>query len=258
MSTTELIRTRGEIALQGETPLSEQKTIQMMERHANLSLQRPYLESRLRVLLLQYVLWNKFNQHGKRALDLILSIAAFLFLLPFMIVTAIAIRLNSPGPVFFRQQRVGKWGKTFACFKFRSMFVDAEARKAQLMNMNEADQVVFKIRKDPRVTRVGRIIRKLSIDELPQLLNVIKGDMSLVGPRPPVPVEVVKYEFEQYRRLDAIPGITGLQQISGRSDLSFKRWVELDLEYIESQSLWKDIEILVKTIPAVVSGKGAY
>jgi lipopolysaccharide/colanic/teichoic acid biosynthesis glycosyltransferase len=111
---------------------------------------------------------------------------------------------------------------------------------------------------DPRVTRVGRIIRKLSIDELPQLFNVLRGDMSMVGPRPPVPKEVAQYTFDQLRRLDAVPGITGLQQISGRSDMSFKRWVELDMQYIAEQSLWRDIEILVKTIPAVVSGKGAY
>jgi lipopolysaccharide/colanic/teichoic acid biosynthesis glycosyltransferase len=175
-----------------------------------------------------------------------------------MLITAIAIKLDTPGPIIFKQVRVGKWGKTFNCYKFRSMFIDAEARKAELMVHNEADEVVFKMKRDPRVTRIGRIIRKLSIDELPQIFNVIKGDMSLVGPRPPVPIEVEDYQFDQYRRLDTIPGITGLQQISGRSELSFKRWVELDVQYIKEQSLKKDIEIILKTIPAVISGRGAY
>lgn len=138
------------------------------------------------------------------------------------------------------------------------MYIDAEQRKAALMSMNEADEIVFKIRNDPRVTRVGRVIRKLSIDELPQLLNILKGDMSLVGPRPPVPYEVDQYALEHFRRLEVVPGLTGLQQISGRSELSFKKWVELDLKYIEEQSLLKDIEILIKTIPAVITGRGAY
>jgi lipopolysaccharide/colanic/teichoic acid biosynthesis glycosyltransferase len=135
---------------------------------------------------------------------------------------------------------------------------DADQKKAELMDLNEADEVVFKIKDDPRVTKVGRIIRKLSIDELPQLFNVIKGEMSLVGPRPPVPIEVAQYEFETFRRLDALPGITGLQQVSGRSELEFQRWIELDFQYIQEQSLLKDIEILIRTIPSVISGKGAY
>ncbi|MEJ2749348.1 MAG: sugar transferase, partial [Anaerolineae bacterium] len=181
-----------------------------------------------------------------------------IFVSPFMGLVALIIKLDSPGPVFFQQERVGKWGKTFGCYKFRSMYVDAEARKAELMDQNEADGVVFKMKNDPRVTRVGRIIRKLSIDELPQLINVIRGDMSLVGPRPPVPIEVAQYKFDQLHRLDTIPGITGLQQVSGRSNLDFKRWVELDLEYIAEQSLLKDIEILLRTIPAVIFGRGAY
>ena len=131
-------------------------------------------------------------------------------------------------------------------------------RKAELMAQNDADEVIFKMKNDPRVTRVGRVIRKASIDEIPQLFNVLKGEMSLVGPRPPVPYEVAQYQFDQLRRLDAVPGITGLQQVSGRSELSFKRWVELDLQYISEQSLLKDIEILLKTIPAVLTGRGAY
>lgn len=236
--------------------LEEEKTQRMFELHASGHFTREDL--RVRLLLTNWVVRNKLEVLGKRALDLTLSLAALLFIMPLLLITAIAIKLDSPGPVFFYQQRVGKWGKPFTCYKFRSMFVDAEKRKSELMEMNEADEIVFKIKHDPRITRVGRIIRKLSIDELPQLFNVIQGEMSLVGPRPPVPIEVAQYEYDQYRRLDAIPGITGLQQVSGRSELSFKRWVELDLEYIERQSLLKDIEILLRTIPAVITGKGAY
>jgi len=252
MSTTQMIRSAG------ERPGEEEKVVQMLKIHENQAFQRPAFRSRIRLVLTWWVIRNKVNQHAKRALDLTLSIVALVFVLPILLLTALVIKLDSPGPVFFRQKRVGKWGRTFDCYKFRSMYIDAEARKKELMALNEADAIVFKMKNDPRVTRVGRIIRKLSIDELPQLFNVIKGDMSLVGPRPPVPIEVEQYEFDHYRRLDAIPGITGLQQVSGRSTLSFKRWIELDLEYIEKQSLWKDIEILIKTIPAVISGKGAY
>jgi lipopolysaccharide/colanic/teichoic acid biosynthesis glycosyltransferase len=138
------------------------------------------------------------------------------------------------------------------------MYIDAEERKRELMEQNEADGPVFKMRDDPRITPVGRILRKSSIDELPQLFNVLKGEMSLVGPRPAVPEEVDEYEYYQLGRLDAVPGITGLQQVNGRSDIDFKRWVELDLQYIAEQSLLTDIKILLKTIPAVIFGRGAY
>jgi lipopolysaccharide/colanic/teichoic acid biosynthesis glycosyltransferase len=160
--------------------------------------------------------------------------------------------------VFFTQIRVGKWGKLFSCIKFRSMYVDAEDRKDELITRNEADGPVFKIKDDPRVTRVGRFIRKFSIDEIPQLVNVLRGDMSLVGPRPPLPSEVRMYEYYQLRRLDVKPGITGLQQVSGRSDLDFREWVALDIEYIERRSFWFDLLILLRTIPAVISTRGAY
>jgi lipopolysaccharide/colanic/teichoic acid biosynthesis glycosyltransferase len=138
------------------------------------------------------------------------------------------------------------------------MYIDAEERLALLEAQNEADGPVFKIRRDPRITRVGRVIRKLSIDELPQLWNVVRGEMSLVGPRPALPREVICYTPEQVRRLDALPGITGLQQVSGRSNLDFERWVALDLQYIEQQSIWQDIKILLLTIPTVITGRGAY
>ena len=213
---------------------------------------------RSRFMLLGWLIFNIFQKNMRRAFNLFIAFAGLPFVLPIMLFTAIAIKLDSPGPVIFRQERVGRWGRRFICYKFRSMYINAEAQKAKLMEMNEADEVVFKIKHDPRVTRVGRVIRKLSIDELPQIFNVIKGDMGIVGPRPPVPSEVEDYQFDTFRRLETIPGITGLQQVSGRSDLSFQRWVELDFEYIRDQSLRKDIEILLRTIPAVVSGKGAY
>ncbi len=215
----------------------------------------------VRRLQLRLLLWNiqmHIVQRLKRGLDLLLASIALITLLPLILFTALAIRVESPGPIIFKQKRVGKWGKPFTCYKFRSMCIDAEIRKKELLTHNEVDGPIFKMQADPRVTRVGRIIRKLSIDELPQLFNVFKGDMSLVGPRPPVPQEVNQYKFDHLRRLDAIPGLTGLQQVSGRSDLSFERWVELDMQYISQQSMRKDIEILLKTIPAVILGKGAY
>jgi len=232
------------------------------QRMVEFLAQGPYANSRalqrLRLTLLVWVIRNKLSENVKRAFDVAVGAVALLVMSPVMLIAAIAIRLDTPGPVIFYQKRVGKWGKPFDCYKFRSMYVDAEARKAELSSLNEADQVVFKIKHDPRITRVGYLLRKLSIDELPQLINVLKGDMSLVGPRPPVPYEVSQYSYEHLQRLDAVPGITGLQQVSGRSDLSFRRWIELDLQYINEQSLWRDIGILIRTIPAVISGKGAY
>ena len=236
----------------------DDKAARMLEIYAKQSFRTPTAVQRFHFTIVLWVIRMKMMQQLKRILDIIVSSIAIVFASPIMLATAILIKLDSPGPVIFRQTRVGKWGEPFICFKFRSMYIDAEARKEQLMTQNEASGPVFKMKHDPRVTRVGRVIRKLSIDELPQLFNVLRGDMSMVGPRPPVPKEVAQYTVDQMHRLDAIPGITGLQQISGRSDMSFKRWVELDMQYIAEQSLWRDIEILVKTIPAVVSGKGAY
>lgn len=194
----------------------------------------------------------------KRVLDICVSLVMLVLLAPLFLVTALAIKIESPGPVFYLQTRVGKWGKLFTLYKFRSMIVDADVLKKTLADRNEAGGVIFKIKKDPRVTRVGRFIRKFSIDELPQLYNVLKGDMSLVGPRPPVPSEVDEYEYADRRRLDAIPGITCIWQVSGRSEIDFKGQVRLDVQYIENQSFWNDIKILLKTIPAVLLGKGAY
>jgi len=239
-------------------PEQDEKTHRMFEIFANQKFDETFHVKRVNLLTLTWIISNFIRGNNKRLLDIMVSLFVLPFVFPIMLITAIAIKLESPGPVFFRQERVGKWGKHFTCYKFRSMYIDAEKRKAELMHLNEADEIVFKIVNDPRMTRVGRIIRKLSIDEIPQIFNVLDGSMSLVGPRPPVPVEVENYKYDHLRRLQAIPGITGLQQVSGRSDVSFNRWIELDVQYIQEQSLLKDIQILLKTIPAVITGKGAY
>ncbi|MFM8332825.1 MAG: sugar transferase [Candidatus Methylumidiphilus sp.] len=195
----------------------------------------------------------------KRLLDISAASALLLLLSPVFAGVILAIRRDSPGPVFFKQIRVGRYGKLFPMWKFRSMYIDAEARKKELMAKNEMDGgVLFKMKDDPRITKVGRFIRKASIDELPQLWNVLKGDMSLVGPRPALPSEVNQYSLAERRRLEVIPGITCIWQVSGRSDIPFDKQVGLDVEYIESQSFWLDIKLLLLTIPAVVLGRGAY
>ncbi|MGD9818986.1 MAG: sugar transferase [Desulfomonilaceae bacterium] len=194
----------------------------------------------------------------KRFIDIIGSGLGLIFLSPVFGITALLIKLEDGGPVFFSQQRVGKWGKRFQMYKFRSMVVNADKIKNELLDQNEAGGVIFKMKRDPRITRVGRVIRKLSIDELPQLYNVLKGDMSLVGPRPSLPREVDEYTLSDRRRLEAIPGLTCLWQVSGRSDINFEGQVRLDVQYVESQTFWGDIVLLLRTIPAVLLGKGAY
>ncbi len=195
----------------------------------------------------------------KRAFDVAVSGFALVLTSPIFLLTALAIRLEDGGPVFFSQTRVGKWGREFPCWKFRSMVKDAEALKAKLMAQNEStDGVLFKMTQDPRITRVGRFIRRYSIDEFPQFYNVFRGDMSIVGPRPPVPKEVALYTLGDRRRLDVKPGITCIWQVSGRSQIPFKQQVRLDVQYIESQSIAADLKILFRTIPAVLLGKGAY
>ena len=193
----------------------------------------------------------------KRMIDAALSIAVLIVLAPLMLVVAILIKLSSPGPVFFVQNRVGMNQRQFKLYKFRSMVADAEERKFSLAHLNERDGPAFKIENDPRITRIGRWLRKTSVDELPQLFNVISGEMSLVGPRPPLPDEVKKYEWLFRKRLSVKPGITCIWQISGRNNVSFDRWMEMDHEYIENWSLWLDLQILVKTIPAVLLSRGA-
>ncbi len=193
----------------------------------------------------------------KRALDVIVSGAALLAASPLLLLSMLAVKLTSPGPVVFRQTRAGMNGRSFTLYKLRTMVQDAEALKASLEAKNEMDGPVFKIRKDPRITRVGAVLRKTSIDELPQLWNVLRGDMSLVGPRPALPAEVGKYEPWQRRRLSMRPGITCVWQVSGRNSVDFKRWMEMDLEYIDEWSLGLDFKLLLKTIPAVLFSRGA-
>lgn len=196
---------------------------------------------------------------AKRSFDIIITTIALILLSPLFLIVALSIRLDSKGPVFFSQLRVGKGGKEFKIWKFRSMYVDAEQRQQELMKKNEMQGgVLFKIKQDPRVTRVGKILRKFSIDELPQLWNVWRGDMSLVGPRPPIPSEVQEYNCYQRKRLEVTPGITCIWQISGRSDIPFPQQVELDLIYIHNQSLRCDLIILLRTVPAVLRARGAY
>jgi lipopolysaccharide/colanic/teichoic acid biosynthesis glycosyltransferase len=168
------------------------------------------------------------------------------------------IKISSRGPVFFEQKRMTKDCRIFYMYKFRTMYVDAEERLKDLMKYNESDGPLFKMKNDPRITRVGRFLRRFSIDELPQIINVLKGELSLVGPRPPIPSEVEKYDEWEMKRMNVKQGITGLWQISGRSDLSFEEMARLDLYYIQNWSIEMDIKIILKTIPAVLFGKGAY
>lgn len=194
----------------------------------------------------------------KRAFDIAMSAAMLVLVAPLFALVAIAIRLESPGPVFFRQRRVGLHGREFVFYKFRSMCADAEAKLESLRELNEVTGPVFKMRRDPRVTAVGRFLRRTSIDELPQFWNVLKGEMSVVGPRPPTPDEVRRYKYWQRRRLSMKPGITCTWQVSGRSDIDFERWMELDLAYIDNWSFWNDMQICFKTIPAVLTSRGAH
>ncbi len=194
----------------------------------------------------------------KRALDIIVSFLALLFLSPLFGLITLCVWAEDGGPIFFSQVRVGKNGRLFKMYKIRSMCLDAEQKLKDLLAKNRhREGVTFKLKDDPRITNVGRWLRKFSLDELPQLYNVLIGDMSLVGPRPPVPREVSKYMLAHRRRLAIKPGLTCIWQISGRSEIDFSGQVKLDVEYIESQSFWLDLKILVMTLPAVISGKGA-
>jgi lipopolysaccharide/colanic/teichoic acid biosynthesis glycosyltransferase len=195
---------------------------------------------------------------AKRAIDIIGASLALLMALPLMILTAIVVKFESSGSVFFHHIRLGQGGVPFRFYKFRSMCQEAVVLRAVLEGMNEATGPVFKIREDPRVTAVGRIIRKMSVDELPQLWHVLTGRMSLVGPRPPVPDEVARYEPWMLQRLSVKPGLTCIWQVSGRSDIGFDEWMRLDVEYVRRRSLWLDLKILALTIPAVLTGRGAY
>ncbi|MDH3216971.1 MAG: exopolysaccharide biosynthesis polyprenyl glycosylphosphotransferase [Candidatus Krumholzibacteria bacterium] len=194
----------------------------------------------------------------KRLFDLTVGCVVMVLLLPIIPLIAIMIKLDSPGPVFFEQNRVGRYGRIFRFYKFRSMYREAERQKQEFESLNEQEGPVFKIRSDPRVTSVGGFLRRSSLDEIPQILNVLKGDMSLVGPRPHMPSEVAQYEPWHRQRLEIKPGITCLWQISGRSHVNFEEWMRLDIEYLRSRSFMTDLSIIVKTLPAVIQRKGAY
>jgi len=192
----------------------------------------------------------------KRALDVVFSGLVVVSLAPLALAIAIAVKLDSRGPVHYSAERIGKKGRRFRCIKFRTMVLDADERRAEVMHMNERDGVLFKAPNDPRVTRVGRFLRKYSLDELPQFVNVLRGEMSVVGPRPPLASEVQSYKVDHLRRLDVTPGITGLWQVQARQDSSFESYISLDLEYIENWSIWLDLKIIVRTVGVVLAGTG--
>jgi exopolysaccharide biosynthesis polyprenyl glycosylphosphotransferase len=202
--------------------------------------------------------WFDYELSLKRILDILVAGFTLVGTLPICLAVVIAIKLDSPGPAIFTQQRVGRHGRRFRFLKFRSMYIDAEQRLSELQVHNETDGPVFKMRKDPRITRVGAILRRTSLDELPQVINVLRGEMSVVGPRPPLVGEVEHYRPQDMVRLSVKPGITCLWQIRGRSAVSFDTWMEYDREYIRGMSLLLDLSILVRTVWAVLSCKGAY
>ncbi len=197
-------------------------------------------------------------RRAKRAIDVTGAVVALILAAPIMLLVAIALRLSGGGPILFSQERCGLRGQRFRFFKFRTMVEDAEEQRAALTHLNEMRGPVFKISRDPRITRIGAVLRKTSLDELPQLWNVLRGEMSLVGPRPPMPDEVATYDARQAQRLAVVPGMTGLWQVSGRSTINdFETWLELDLAYVRSWSLWLDFRILAKTVLVVISARGA-
>ncbi len=194
----------------------------------------------------------------KRLMDVLLSAAALLVLSPVFLITAVVIKCEDRGPVFFVQQRAGKDMKPFSIYKFRSMYVNADEKMAEMMKHNEQTGHAFKIKDDPRITRTGKVIRRFSIDELPQLINIIKGDMSIVGPRPILTFQMEECSPYERQRLVVRPGLTCYWQIGGRADVTWEEWVELDLDYIEDMGLWTDLKMIAKTVPVVFSGDGAY
>jgi len=193
----------------------------------------------------------------KRLLDVAISMMLLALTLPALVIAALGIKLSSPGSVLFKQERIGLNGRSFLLYKFRTMIEDAHERRGEVSHLNEMSGPVFKLKDDPRVTTIGRILRRFSLDELPQLWNVLKGDMSIVGPRPPIPEEVASYHRWHRRRLSMKPGLTCLWQISGRNNIDFDRWMQLDLQYIDNWSPALDLKILLRTIPAVLLGRGA-
>ena len=225
--------------------------------HPTITNAKPTFINAMPMMLYRAIPDNQLKLFIKTTFDKIGALAGIVLSLPFMILTALAIKIEDRGPIFFKQMRSGINGKQFYLYKFRTMCIDAETKKAELAQLNEMSGPVFKIKNDPRVTKVGTLLRKTSMDELPQFFNVFKGDMSLVGPRPPLPKEVVQYEPWQHRRLSVKPGVTCTWQVNGRNNIDFDEWMKLDLEYIDNWSLWNDTKIIAKTIPAVLKGSGA-
>ncbi len=239
--------------------MNEELREELLRRYGRVSLLDVHLSWRLQLKRLAWFTVIRSAYLFKRLLDIAGSLVLLILLSPLFALIMLIIHYGSPGPVFYKQTRVGRWGKLFTMWKFRSMYIDADVRLRELMAQNEmAGGVLFKMKNDPRITPIGRFIRKASIDELPQLWNVLKGDMSLVGPRPALPSEVDQYSLGDRRRLEVIPGITCIWQVSGRSNIPFPQQVQLDVEYIHSQSLWLDLKLLFKTIPAVLLSRGAY
>jgi exopolysaccharide biosynthesis polyprenyl glycosylphosphotransferase len=193
----------------------------------------------------------------KRVFDVLFSVLALILIAPLLLIIAIAVKMDSPGPAFYKSERIGKKGRVFHCIKFRTMVRDADQLRADVMHMNERDDVLFKISNDPRITRLGHFLRKYSLDEFPQFFNVLRGEMSIVGPRPPIASEVKEYKLSHLRRLDVMPGITGLWQVQGRQDPSFASYVSLDVTYIDTWSIWLDFKIILRTIGVVFAGTGS-
>ena len=232
---------------------------ELLRRYSRLPFFKGHISLRLQLKRLLWLTVIRGAYLVKRLIDIIASILLLLMLMPLFAIIMLLIYLSSPGPVFYKQTRVGRWGKLFTMWKFRSMYPDADERLKEIMAKNEmTGGVIFKMKNDPRIIPIGRFIRKASIDELPQLWNVLKGDMSLVGPRPALPSEVNQYSLQDRQRLEVIPGITCIWQVSGRSDIPFPQQVQLDVQYIQSQSLLLDLKLLLKTIPAVLLSRGAY
>lgn len=199
------------------------------------------------VLFREQIQKRRMYSFFKRMMDIMCSLVGLIALVPVLLIVSIAIKIESKGPIIFIQKRVGKDGKVFSMYKFRSMLVNAEELKDKLSHKNEMDGPMFKIKEDPRITRVGKFIRKTSIDELPQLINVLKGDMSLVGPRPSLPSEVMKFENWMMERLEVKPGLTCYWQVSGRNDIEFRDWMKLDIKYVEERNFFVDIQLIFKT-----------
>jgi exopolysaccharide biosynthesis polyprenyl glycosylphosphotransferase len=232
--------------LEGNTPQ------QILERSVS------NLQADLQLFKLEDSSRSTMDRFVKRSVDVVGALTGLVLLSPLFAFITIIIKLSSPGPAFFTQERIGKGGDFFRIIKFRTMVTGAERLKGDLRSRNEMDGPAFKIKDDPRITRVGRVLRKYSLDELPQLVNVLMGDMSLVGPRPALPEEVLSWKMWQTRRLSVDQGLTCFWQVSGRNHISFDRWMEMDLQYIDQWSLWLDFALIIKTIWVVITGKGAY